>query len=283
MYGPRCPARNIPAKFIYEALWMVSPFSPDWRNELLRNVPLLNAANTFSGNLTIDGTSAQLILGKIAGSSALPVPALVLAKRTSAASETIGVSDGAGGYSALVAYLGSSEWTFRIGDTVTDDFKISSNGISQFGGQLVFPATQNPSAGANTLDDYEENSWTPTITFGGSSTGISYGTRAGRYVKIGQMVWAFFDFTLTSKGSATGGVNVTSFPFTSLNDGMLGVVSIAFYSGMTGLTGGLRGYLNINLATANLVQDGAATTANITDANFTNTSRIVGVAMYRAA
>src|SRR5262245_1079228 len=31
-------------------------------------------------------------------------------------------------------------------------------------GQLPFPALQNSSADANTLDDYEEGTWTPTIT-----------------------------------------------------------------------------------------------------------------------
>lgn len=30
-------------------------------------------------------------------------------------------------------------------------------------GQIVFPATQNASSNANTLDDYEEGTWTPTV------------------------------------------------------------------------------------------------------------------------
>ena len=32
-------------------------------------------------------------------------------------------------------------------------------------GQLAFPATQNPRPNANTLDDYEEGTWTPALSF----------------------------------------------------------------------------------------------------------------------
>ena len=49
---------------------------------------------------------------------------------------------------------------------------------------IVFPATQVSSAGVNTLDDYEEGSWTPSV--GGTA---SYNTgglaRVGRYTKLG--------------------------------------------------------------------------------------------------
>ena len=33
-------------------------------------------------------------------------------------------------------------------------------------------------AAANTLDDYEEGTWTPVLSFGGGSTGITYNTQA---------------------------------------------------------------------------------------------------------
>lgn len=63
-------------------------------------------------------------------------------------------------------------------------------GVSRFNGrinldngQLKFPATQNASADANTLDDYEEGTWTPSL--GGSAT---YTSRTGTYTKIGRLV-----------------------------------------------------------------------------------------------
>ncbi len=53
-------------------------------------------------------------------------------------------------------------------------------------GQVKFPATQNASADGNTLDDYEENTWTPTIRFGTNGNLASTGT--GVYTKIGRSV-----------------------------------------------------------------------------------------------
>ena len=82
-------------------------------------------------------------------------------------------------------------------------------------GQIVFPATQAASGGANTLDDYEEGTWTPAIRFSGGTTGITYGTRVGKYTKIGNFVSYAGQLTLTSKGSSTGSVFITGLPFTT--------------------------------------------------------------------
>lgn len=151
------------------------------------------------------------------------------------------------------------------------------------GGAISFPATQVASASANDLDDYEEASWTAGFAFGGGTTGLTYGTRAARSVKIGQLVIAAFDVALTAKGSSTGVATVTGLPYTSLNDGMIGSMSISFYSGMSGLTGAITGYVNLNGTTGQFVQTGATGVTNLTETSFTNTSRIVGTAIYRAA
>ena len=49
--------------------------------------------------------------------------------------------------------------------------------IPSSGTGITFPATQSASSNANTLDDYEEGTWTPTVTFGGASVGITYNQR----------------------------------------------------------------------------------------------------------
>ena len=51
-------------------------------------------------------------------------------------------------------------------------------------GQVVFPATQNASSNANTLDDYEEGTFSPTF---GGWTG-EYSQQTGTYIKIGRFV-----------------------------------------------------------------------------------------------
>lgn len=78
--------------------------------------------------------------------------------------------------------------------------KDASNIIAVSGVQ--FPATQSASADANTLDDYEEGTWTPTLTsFGG--TGLS---ASGTYIKVGRIVTIFVSIT----GTAVTTTNITS-------------------------------------------------------------------------
>jgi hypothetical protein len=66
---------------------------------------------------------------------------------------------------------------------------------------------------ANKLDDYEEGTWSPTLSFGGGSTGIVYGTQSATYTKIGNVVNFAFRMYLTNKGSSTGHARVNGLPF----------------------------------------------------------------------
>ena len=79
-------------------------------------------------------------------------------------------------------------------------------------GQIVFPATQNASSDANTLDDYEEGSWTPvfTSTGGGAAT---YSVQNGIYIKIGRQVTASFWINAGKNTLAAGTATITGLPF----------------------------------------------------------------------
>ena len=57
---------------------------------------------------------------------------------------------------------------------------------------------------ANLLADYEEGSWTPTVTTGGANPDFSSGTQIGRYVKVGKMVHVHCEMKYTSSSSNTG-------------------------------------------------------------------------------
>jgi hypothetical protein len=67
-------------------------------------------------------------------------------------------------------------------------------GLLTTNGQIKFPATQNPSSDANTLDDYEEGTWTPGTT----TWTVQPSFKLGRYVKIGKLV----TINITIKGGA---------------------------------------------------------------------------------
>ena len=82
---------------------------------------------------------------------------------------------------------------------------------------ITFPATQSASADANTLDDYEEGTFTPTATAG--TPGITPPTFGYdfRYTKIGRIVFITGYFSISSAGTASGNLNFTGFPFASPN------------------------------------------------------------------
>jgi hypothetical protein len=100
---------------------------------------------------------------------------------------------------------------------------------STSGAGITFPATQSASTDANTLDDYEEGTFTPTIT--GSSTNPSYtaSLAAGKYTKIGRIVHFNFLIIITVVASqGTGNIQISGFPFASTGNGYEHVVKIGY-------------------------------------------------------
>jgi hypothetical protein len=82
--------------------------------------------------------------------------------------------------------------------------------IAANGGGVSFPATQVPSADANTLDDYEEGTWTPTDA---SGAGLSFTTTDAFYTKIGNVVYVSCSVTFPSTANATA-IRFGGLPFT---------------------------------------------------------------------
>jgi len=90
--------------------------------------------------------------------------------------------------------------------------------INLTGGQITFPATQSASSDANTLDDYEEGTFSPVYSpQGGAFTTLTYYAQNGRYTKIGNIV--FFELNVFTNsvtvGTASGSINISGLPFTS--------------------------------------------------------------------
>jgi hypothetical protein len=79
---------------------------------------------------------------------------------------------------------------------------------------ITFPATQSASTDANTLDDYEEGTWTPSIAGTTTAGTATYTAREGKYTKIGNLVYfsLFVDYT---SGTGTGNTKITGLPFPS--------------------------------------------------------------------
>ena len=93
---------------------------------------------------------------------------------------------------------------------------VDGNLVLASGHGIDFSAT---GAGVGTMtsqlfSDYEEGSFTPTFKFGGGNTGMSLGSMAGIYTKIGRMVFVTVRFYMTGKGSSTGDLTLETLPFT---------------------------------------------------------------------
>jgi hypothetical protein len=67
---------------------------------------------------------------------------------------------------------------------------------------------------ANTLDDYEEGTWTPVIGGLSGESGQSYGTSPATYTKIGRLVVVNCNINLTAKGTISGLCLLKGLPFT---------------------------------------------------------------------
>lgn len=83
---------------------------------------------------------------------------------------------------------------------------------STSGAGISFPATQSASTDSNTLDDYEEGTWTPTVVSEGGA--ITTYSASGYYTKVGRHVEATVLITMTNYGTATGAL-IASLPFTA--------------------------------------------------------------------
>ena len=95
---------------------------------------------------------------------------------------------------------------------IADDGTVTTfiGNVTTSGVGITFPPQQVASSNANTLDDYEEGTWTPTLTGGtGSAGSYSLSTTNGRYVKIGQLVYVSAGLVINDKGSWGGDVRIS--------------------------------------------------------------------------
>lgn len=88
-------------------------------------------------------------------------------------------------------------------------------------GQVSFPASQVASSDPNTLDDYEEGTWTPSL--GGTTT---YTTQTGRYTKIGRLVDHTGQIQVNAIGSGSTGT-ISGLPFTA---GAIAPVTVGYFA-----------------------------------------------------
>lgn len=145
------------------------------------------------------------------------------------------------------------------------------------------------SGSANTLDDYEEGTWTPSWSASGGGSVTTYGPQVGVYTKVGNMVHLACYMATTDKGSISGTLSIAGLPFatedrTSLyQSGAIWMNTVPDGSDFDG-DFHIQVYIapnNDKIAIQSL--DGDGSTANLTHTSLTtNTDLMINIS-YRAA
>jgi hypothetical protein len=203
---------------------------------------------------TIFKTGDATLTSSDAGATAGPVLTLYRNSATPAASDIIGKvlfqgEDGAGNtedYGEIYATItdpasGSEDASILIraksAGAMTTLLTLASDALTIPGmldisgaaaGQIKFPSTQNASSNANTLDDYEEGTWTPTIVGITTAGTATYSTQTGRYTKMGRLVFVEFSVAWTGH-TGVGTMVVDGLPFAS-GSGVSSPASLVFDS-----------------------------------------------------
>ena len=90
----------------------------------------------------------------------------------------------------------------------------ANGGVLQLSSGITFPATAVDATDANTLDDYEEGTWTPAWVFSTSGS-ATISITAAHYVKIGKIVIASCQIGTSALSSPTGDATLAGLPFSS--------------------------------------------------------------------
>jgi len=193
---------------------------------------------------------------------------------------------------------GNPIWCVTTGSTVGSSTGTTRLTVSEFGLALgnydaatsgtgiKFPATQNPSSNVNTLDDYEEGSWTPSLRDGGTNRSPSYAYGpSGTYVKIGRFVFIRWGLKLSNKGagSGSGEIQIYGLPFTPTTTGPYQEENVSVSTGIlnTAANAGIaRMVINIGSYLFGRLANNADTVWTYND--LTNDSWIIGELSYIA-
>jgi hypothetical protein len=147
-------------------------------------------------------------------------------------------------------------------------------------GQIRFPAAINVSTNANTLDDYEEGTWTPTFTATTTNPTVTYAaTTYGHYTKIGKAVILQGRIGLSARSGGTGNLRISGLPFSPATGAQAQSISIGYRVNFTTQAPN-QGYVENGTPQISLVFFSATGVTFNTTANLSATADIVFGGVY---
>jgi hypothetical protein len=183
----------------------------------------------------------------------------------------VGLDSGSSGVAPSNLSTGAPSWDGSGNVTCLSSISVGNATPTTSGFGITFPATQSASSNANTLDDYEEGTFTPVAL--GTVTGgtASYSVQIGRYTKIGNRVF-YMLYINYSGGTGSGSMRIGGLPFTS-NSTASNYPTASIYPGNLTLTANnvAIAYIenNTTLVVINQYPVGGGTT---TDVNYDGTA-----------
>lgn len=218
----------------------------------------LKANSDGSAAIQVGGTDV-ITLTSGGAATFVTSPTTVQAGTAAAPSITFSGDTNTGIYSPGADTVGLTAGGTLVGSVGLGTTLALQGATSQSGTGITFPVAVNASSNANTLDDYEEGTWTPTIA--SSSGTITTYTSSGNYIKIGRQVTAQAVITISNVGTASGFANIGGLPFTVLS----GITAVPFIVAEYDITGNsFRGYLTSNNTTGQIT---TLTNGNLTWVN----------------
>ncbi len=139
---------------------------------------------------------------------------------------------------------------------------------STSGAGITFPATQSASTDANTLDDYEEGSFTPTITAtGGAFSSVTYVVQSGKYTRFGDTVFVTLRISWSAASGGSGDVRIAGLPFAA-GDAYTSMAMYQFFNVVSDLDFQMRTNSNTQLAPQYLKGSSGVNVVNFNSGSF---------------
>jgi hypothetical protein len=196
----------------------VGTWNGDSSHSVFTNSIVKGTANSFALMQQSDGTtSVNAASGKPLYLSINNSPALTVSSNKNATfASSVTANSFSGNGASLTSLNASNISSGTINSARLPTTVIYSNTTQTISGIKTFSSGIKLGSGTDTLDEYDEGTWTPTFS---PSTGISYATngRIGFYVKVGNLVHATCRIHLNTINSNSNSIVITGLPFASKN------------------------------------------------------------------
>ena len=251
-----------------------------------------------TSDITVKNDADTAVLTVATGTTNVDIVGDVTASTLNADGDTAAGDNAAIGYTAseglILTGQGSTDDITIKNDADTTVVNVATGGtdVEISAGNILFGTADKgvylgvtSATASNLLDDYEEGTWTPTLTRSGTTMTSQNLSAEASYRKVGSLVHIQFDISITAIGS---GGNESAFlsnlPFTAASSAGRGQIFMGYFGGMAKNVIRLGADINPSSTYGDIydVSDTATTTVVRTGITslFANGGRIMGSATY---